>query len=41
MADVTPIKASRFSAAYADSAKTPLKKEVGASPNVIDLDVAP
>jgi hypothetical protein len=40
-ADVTPVKASRIAAAYADSAKTPLKKEVSASPNVIDLDVIP
>jgi hypothetical protein len=40
-ADVTPVRASRFPALYADSVKTPLKKEVGASPNVIDLEVTP
>jgi hypothetical protein len=40
-ADVTPVKASRFPASYADSVQTPLKKEVGASPNVIDLEVTP
>jgi hypothetical protein len=40
-ADVTPVRASRFLASYADSVKTPLKKEVGASPNVIDLEVTP
>jgi hypothetical protein len=40
-ADVTPVRASRFPASYNDAVKTPLKKEVGASPNVIDLEVTP
>jgi hypothetical protein len=40
-ADVTPVNASRFPASYADVMKTPLKKEVGRSPNMIDLNVAP
>jgi hypothetical protein len=40
-ADVTPVRASRFPASYSDSVKTPLKREVGASPNVIDLEVTP
>jgi hypothetical protein len=40
-ADVTPVKASRFPARYAEAAGTPLKKEVRKEANVIDLEVTP
>jgi hypothetical protein len=40
-ADVTPVKASRISSAYTEASRTPLKREVSPSANVIDLEVTP
>ncbi len=37
--DDIPIRPARFPAHYSDAAKTPLKKEVVAGKNVIDLDI--
>jgi hypothetical protein len=39
--DIIPVRPSRLPPRYAEVANTPLKKEVHAAPNTIDLEVTP